>query len=241
MVSLTHKHMNGGSVHELAAAYALHALDKDDLHVFEAHLATCERCRDDVASLRSTASVLAYDIDLAPLPQTLEHRILDAARAERPNVVPLRQRVAVPAAALGVAAAAAAVVLGIWVARLSDSLDRERSETKRQTSVINILSDCTRVPTQRGNGSVCVAPTRKAVLVVDALERAGAGKTYEAWVVTGERAEPAGLFEGGPGRRYVQLTRPVPQSATVGVTLEKKGGVDAPTTPMVLRAEVKSS
>ena len=233
--------MNDGSLHELSAAYALDALDGEELRVFEEHLAGCERCRESVRSFRGTAAALAYDVDLLPLPEPLEHRILDAARAERPNVVSFRQRLTVPAAALGVAAAAAAVVLGIWVARLSDSLDRERSASKAKTSLIDILSDCSRTPTQAGSGSVCVAPTRKAVLIADELPRAGEGKTYEAWVVTGKRAERAGLFQGGAGRHYVQLTRPVPDGATVGVTLEKAGGVDAPTTPMVLRAEVKSS
>src|SRR5437667_9599659 len=101
--------MNDGSPHELSAAYALDALDGDDLQTYETHLAGCEQCREDVASFRATASALAYDVDLPPLPETLEHRIVAAARAERPNVVPLRQRLALPAAALsGVAAVAAA-------------------------------------------------------------------------------------------------------------------------------------
>jgi Anti-sigma-K factor rskA/Putative zinc-finger len=241
VVSLTRNRMNDGSLHELSAAYALDALDGEDLRVFEEHLVGCERCREDVRSFRGTAAALAYDVELPPLPATLEHRILDAARAERPNVVPLRQRLAVPAAAVGLGAAAAAIVLGIWAARLSDSLDRERSAAREKTSLIDILSDCSRVPTQSRNGSVCVAPTRKAVLIADDLPRAGSGKTYEAWVVTGKRAERAGLFQGGAGRHYLQLTRSVPSGATIGVTLERAGGVNAPTTSMVLRAQVKAS
>jgi anti-sigma-K factor RskA/putative zinc finger protein len=233
--------MNDGSLHELSAAYALDALDPDDLRAFEAHLSTCERCRAEVGSFRATAATLAYDVDLPPLPETLEHRILAAARAERPNVVPLRRRFVVPAAAAGIAAAAAAVVLGIWATRLSDSLDRERSRNDATTSVINILSDCTRIPAQAGDGSVCVNPARKAVLIADDLPRTDSGKTYEAWVVSGRRPEPAGLFRGGAGRHYLQLTKPVPKGATVGVTLERKGGVNSPTTPMVLRAEVNRS
>jgi anti-sigma factor RsiW len=92
--------MNDGSPHELSAAYALDALDGDELEAYETHLAGCEQCRGDVASFRATASALAYDVDLPPLPETLEHRIIAAAKAERPNVVPLRQRLALPAAAL---------------------------------------------------------------------------------------------------------------------------------------------
>jgi hypothetical protein len=233
--------MNDGSLHELSAPYALDALDADDLRAFEAHLTGCERCREDVASFRATAATLAYDVELPPLPEALEHRILDAARAERPNVVPLRQRLALPAAAAATVAVAASVVLGVWAVRLSNSLDREKSIRNSQDSVLAILSDCRRMPAEGGSGTLCVAPTRKAVLTVDDLTAAPRGKTYEAWVVTGKRAEAAGLFRGGAGRKYVRLTRPVPERATVGVTLERAGGVSAPTGAMVIRAEVRPS
>src|SRR5438876_1204672 len=117
--------MNDGSPHELSAAYALDALDGDDLQAYETHLAGCEQCREDVASFRATASALAYDVDLPPLPETLEHRIIAAARAERPNVVPLRQRLAIPAAALSAVAAVAAIAIGVWAIHLSNSLQAE--------------------------------------------------------------------------------------------------------------------
>ena len=94
---------------------------------------------------------------------------------------------------------------------------------------------------QGASGSVCVAPTRKAVLAVNGLEAAGHGKTYEAWILAGRQVEPAGLFQGGPGRRYLRLTKSVPARATVAVTLEKAGGVSAPTTSILLRAEVRPS
>jgi anti-sigma factor RsiW len=102
--------MNDGSPHELSAAYALDALDADELRAYEAHLAGCERCREDVASFRETASALARDIDVPPLPETLEHRILDAARAERSSVVPPSRRWAIPAATLAVASTAPSIV-----------------------------------------------------------------------------------------------------------------------------------
>jgi hypothetical protein len=233
--------MNDGSPHELSAAYALDALDGDDLRAYEAHLAGCDRCREDVASFRAAAGMLAYDVDLPAPPETLERRILEAARAERPNVVPLPRRWAIPAAALAVASAAAAIVLGIWAAHLSSSLDDERSATKSRDAIIAILSDCKVTPAEGASARVCVAPTRKAVLAVDNLEPAGRGKTYEAWVIAGRRVEPAGLLRGGPGRRYLRLTKPVPARATVAVTREKAGGVSAPTGAILVKAEVKPS
>jgi hypothetical protein len=241
VVSLTRSRMNDGSPHELAAAYALDALDGEDLEAYETHLAGCERCREEVASFRATAATLAYDVDLPPVPEALEHRILGAARAERPNVVPLPRRWAIPAAALAAASAAAAIVLGIWAVHLSNSVDHQQRIRKDQTSLIDILSDCSKTPMQGGNGAVCVAPTKKAVLIADNLSPASADKTYEAWVITGRRVRPAGLFRGGAGRKYLRLTRPVPARATVAVTLEKRAGASSPTGAILLHTEVKPS
>jgi anti-sigma-K factor RskA len=233
--------MKDGSPHELSAAYALDALDGDELEAYERHLAGCEQCREGVASFRTTASALAHDVDLRPPPETLEHRIISAARAERPNVVPLRQRIVLPAAALSAVAALAAIAIGIWAIHLSNSLDHQKSIRKNQKAVIDILSDCAKTPMQGGSGAVCVSPTEKAVLIADSLPAASPNKTYEAWIIAGKRVQPAGLFGGGAGRKYVLLTKPVRARTQVAVTLEKRGGVSAPTTAILLHAEVKPS
>src|ERR671934_597 len=52
-------------VHELSAGYALDVLDDGERRRFEAHLAECERCRDEVDSFRAAASALAF-ADPAP-------------------------------------------------------------------------------------------------------------------------------------------------------------------------------
>ena len=235
--------MNNGSPHELSAAYALDALDGDDLRAYEAHLAGCERCRDEVAAFRETAAAFAYDVEPLEVPETLELRILKAARAERPNVVPLRQRWALPAASIAAVAAAAAIGFGIWATHLSHSLDRERSSHAADARVIAILSQpgAKQIPTVGGSGMLIVSPTRKAVLVANGLSPADRGQPYEAWVVEGKNARPAGLFHGGAGSKVVELSQPVAPGATVGVTLEKAGGSPTPTGAMLLRAEVKPS
>jgi anti-sigma-K factor RskA len=237
VVSLTRNRMDDGSLHELSAAYALDALDGDDLRAFEAHLAGCSRCREDVASFRATAAALADDVEPLTPPEALERRILNAARAER-TVVPLRHRWALPAAAIAAVAAVVAIGLGIWAIHLSHSLDRERTARSRDARVVAILSQpgARQIQTKGRPGLLVVAPTRRAVLVASGLQRAGRGKTYEAWVVQGKRAEPAGLFRGGPGHKVLELTRPVAPGSTVAVTLEKAGGSKTPTGAMLLRA-----
>lgn len=229
--------MDDGSLHELSAAYALDALDDDDLRAFEAHLAGCTRCREDVAAFRATAAALAQDVEPVAPPEALERRILNAARAER-TVVPLRHRWALPAAAVGAVAAAVAIGLGIWSIHLSHSLDRERAARSRDARVVSILSQpgAREIPTKGRPGLLVVAPTRKGVLVASGLEQARAGRTYEAWVVRGKRAEPAGLFRGGAGHRIVELTRPVAPGTTVAVTLERAGGSKTPTGALLLTA-----
>jgi anti-sigma-K factor RskA len=230
--------MDDGSLHELSAAYALDALDGDDRLAFESHLATCERCRDDVVSFRESAAALAFDVQPLPVPETLERRILTAARAERPDVVPLRQRWALPAAGIAAAAAAVAIGAGIWAIHLSNSLDRERSAHAADARVIAVLSQpgARQIRTKGGNGMLVVAPTGTGVLVANSLPAAGHGKTYEAWVIRENRARPAGLFRGGAGSKVIELTRPVSRGATVGVTLEKAGGSKTPTLPILLQA-----
>jgi anti-sigma-K factor RskA len=230
--------MDDGSLHELSAAYALDALDGEELRSFESHLATCDRCRTDVVSFREAAGALAYDVQPLPAPETLERRILTAARSERPNVVPFRQRWAIPAAAVAAVAAGLAIGLGVWATQLSHSLDRERSSHARDARVIAILAQpgAKQIPTKGGSGLLVVAPTRKGVLVANSLPPAGHGKTYEAWVVRGMKVRPAGLFRGGAGSKVLELTQPVAPGAIVGVTLEKAGGSKTPTGAMLLRA-----
>jgi anti-sigma factor RsiW len=212
-------------LHDLTAAYALDALDADDAREYEAHLARCERCRAELASLSEAAGALAYAPDAPAPPAELRARILQQAQRERPNVVPLRPRWVAPVAAAAAVAACAAIGLGIWAASLHGRLDRQQ----RLASVLgdpaaqrNALAD--------DRGTLVVSPDGRAVLVVKQLRSAPPGKTYQAWVSAGGAPQPAGTFDGGRRHSVLLLTRSVPQSAKVLVTVEKHGGSDAPTT-----------
>src|SRR6185437_9200888 len=101
--------MEADALHDLTAAYALDALDSEDARRYEAHLARCERCQGELASLSESASALAYATDAPAPPADLRSRILEQARSERPNVVPLRPRWVKPFVAVGAVAVCAAV------------------------------------------------------------------------------------------------------------------------------------
>lgn len=215
-------------IHSLVAAYALDALEPDELRRYERHLAGCERCREQADALREAAAALAY-AGATPEPrQALRGRILERAREERGRVVPFRRRFAFPA--MAAVAAVAAVALGLWASSLSGSLDRERSAREAQSRALGVVAQAgaRRFPLAGAQGMLVVAPSGRAALVVERLGPAPRGRTYEIWVVRGARPEPAGLFPGGD-RSVVGLTRPVPRGARVAVTLERSGGAPSPT------------
>jgi anti-sigma-K factor RskA len=221
--------MGDNAVHDLTAAYALDALEPDEARGYEEHLAGCERCREELAALQGAAGALAYAAPPARPPEELRGRIIAAARAERPNVVPAygpyvrhSRRFAVVAAAV---AACAAVGLAVWNVSLHNRLDRAREALRG-------------VPLTGAKGSVVVSGGTGALVVSD-LAPAPAGKTYEAWVLKDGRASPAGTFAGGGRTIVIRLTRALPAGAVVAVTLERSGGVDQPTQkPFITSAPV---
>ncbi len=228
--------MDTDTLHDLTAAYALDALDERDVRAYEEHLAHCERCRAELASLTETAASLAYGVDAPPPAPELRGRILDAARAERSNVVPLRRRWTAPVAAIAVAAA---VVLAFWAVSLNGKLNRERTKSAQQLTAVQIVAQpgARRIPVTGANGSLVVSDTGQAALVLPGFSRAPAGKTYETWVIENGTPRSAGLFRGGGDVSLVGLTRSVPNGALVAVTVERKGGVAQPTGAPVLSAK----
>ncbi len=207
------------SLHDLTAAYALDALDADEARAYESHLGGCERCRAELAALGETASHLAWGAEApAPSPR-LRSSILEQAAAERRNVVPLpvaRSALFRATAAVAAVAACAAVGFGVWAATLAS-----RNGPRQAVAWTLVV--------RGGRGTLSIA----------GLGAAPRGKTYEAWVIpTGGAPRPAGLFSGGGARTVVHLTRPVPLGSTIAATVERAGGVSAPTTKPLFTARV---
>jgi anti-sigma factor RsiW len=217
-------------IHELSALYALDVLEGEERDRYEQHLAGCERCRRELRSLGEAGAALAYTAEGPAPPAELRSRILEQARAEPTNVVPLRPRRSIAvsvAATLAVAATAAAVALGIWSASLHNSLTTERA-------AVQVLGDphARHVPVQGASGTLVVTPSGKAALAVE-LPPPPKGKTYETWVID-NGVHRDRLFNGRPA----VLERKLQPGVTVKVTVEPSGGVDSPTTQPILSAQV---
>ena len=69
---------------ELAAPYALGALDPEERARFETHLAVCAVCRAEVRSLKEVAVLLAESAPAATPPAALRERVLRVASRVRP-------------------------------------------------------------------------------------------------------------------------------------------------------------
>lgn len=206
-------------LHDLAAAYALDALGPEDRWTYERHLDGCDRCRNEVAALRQSAAEMAYAAEGPEPPPELRNRILAAARAEprTATVVPIRRRWLFPATAVAaVAAACAAIGLGLWANSLRD------------TEPLRVVA------LQQAPGNLIVSGD-EATLVV-CLDEAPAARIYEAWVIRDERPRPAGLFRGGC--RSVPLEEPVERGDVVAVTLEPAAGSELPTSDVLASADV---
>ena len=121
-------------------------------------------------------------------------------------------------------------------------------ERDRLTAALEFLSDPQTVPASFGKGQtapprgyVFLHPQMGVLLIASNLPAAGAGKTYQMWVIPkGGTPRPAGLFQS-EGTRAVHILNGPLDLATVGtvaVTIEPAAGSARPTMPIVIAAPV---
>jgi anti-sigma-K factor RskA len=221
-------------VDELIAGQALYALSSADEERVALHVAECDRCRRQLREAEALAASLAYGVAAAEPPPDLRARVLaavepvvEAAPAHGPEARPRPARRSRTSswwprlAAVAVPALAAAVVgLAIWNFSLHGDLSNLHSQLAHGTT-----------GHLRGVGNVVVKSDGNATLYAS-IRAAPAGKTYEAWVIRGKVALPAGLFRGG-GTVNLKLTRDARPGDVIAVTVEPAGGTKTPTSPPI--------
>ncbi len=230
-------------IHELTAGYALDALDADERAAYEAHLATCESCQQELASFWETTSALAVAASgPAPSP-SLRERILSDVRAEPPqNVIPIeahRRRIAPALGAVAAVAAVVALALGLWGSSLSGDLDETRAALERERMASAIVADPTSrtVDLAAGTGRLVVGADGRAALVLADLGPAPDGRTYQAWIIEGDNPISAGIFPGEEGLDVVLVDGDVAEGEVVAVTVEQAGGAATPSLPPVVASD----
>ena len=231
--------MNTHPIDDLAA-YALGVLDAGERAPVERHLADCAACRSEVETYAETAWSIAQTAAVE-VPAGLRDAIVARAQREaRPVVGPRAPslydqlitllRRPIPA----VVPVALAVLLAVSLGGLAGA----RRDADSYSAALSGVAGA-RVMALAGNGSavrgsiVVPASGAPAYLILD-LPEAPSGKTWEAWILNGEKPVAAGITDARSGVTTLVLTLPIGSGDGVAVTLEPAGGSIAPTTAPVL-------
>lgn len=242
---------------DLVAAVALGMPLGADRAELEAHLREgCARCGDLLADLRTAATALAAGTPAVAPPPDLRDRILSSLG---PSRAPASARSATPWRVLAAAAALFALAVGLDDARLRRQREELRSQTSQLASRLQsaetelaqrvlrarvLESDDVRMlalggkdPQPQARARVFWSErARRGVLVANNLEPLPPDRQYELWIFVKGKPINAGVFDVDPqGRALFESTDfPEPGVENFAVTIEPRGGVPAPTGPIVL-------
>jgi anti-sigma-K factor RskA len=205
-------------VHTLAGPYAMDAISAPDRARFDRHLARCEDCAREIASLREATARLAAAAAVSP-PPALKARVMAAAAATRqrppepepepaPRTWPLRtwllrtwqgrpsprRRLVMGAGAVAAAAAtAAAVVFGVSNGGVRDQLSQAQASSQQVAAVLTARDATMMTGAVRGGGTVTIVMShsmRELVFTAAALHTLPASRGYQLWLIgpAGDRA-----------------------------------------------------
>jgi anti-sigma factor RsiW len=238
---------------DTVAAYLLGALSEAERRSFEAHMAACAHCREDVAELRVVAEALPLAVPPVAPPPALRERLLETVRAEaevlsaagaaadRPRPERKRRFATSFGRPLALAGAAMALLLGAALGfGIGAATDDERTKTQTVVQVRTVQARVDAATAPSGS-AVIVVRNGVATLRVSGLPAPPEGKVYEVWLLRRGAAAPSptdALFSvstRGSGRVALPSVRGV---EAVLVTAEPDGGSRAPTSQPFISASL---
>jgi anti-sigma factor RsiW len=234
-------------LHTLVGLYVVDALDDDERDRFEAHLADCPACQQEVAEFQATTGRLSQLMAERP-PDSVRTAIMarvastpQEAAAPPPDQLADRRRrspMRLLAPALAVAAAVIALLLGIGWISSHRALDRQQA-----ISAVLTAPDAKSVELGgEGTMRVVYSPTLdRSVVVADGLADLPSDRTYALWFIGPGGPEEAALFRTSDGRATKVLPRTPEGYQALGVTKEPAGGSATPTQPILLQGDVNAA
>ena len=246
--------------HTLVGAYAMDAISAPDRERFERHLAGCEECAREIASLREATAVLG-GAAAEPLPAGLKERVMAAAAMTRQQP-PADEAQAKPNArggwprslawpgrlvlAAGAAAAAAvlalAVVFGVTNGSMRQQLDQAQASSQQIAAVLTAQDAVmTSGPVSGGGTATIVMSHARHALVFTAqgLRALPASRGYELWLIGPAGTRPVGMLPAGShGMTGPVIASGLRRGDHLALTAEPAGGTAHPTAPMMLDVDL---
>jgi anti-sigma-K factor RskA len=248
--------------HTLAGAYAMDAISAPDRDRFERHLAECEECAREVASLREATAMLGTAA-AEPLPAGLKERVLAAAAVTRQqppvdeavtrphhrratarvgprlSLLAWPGRLALAAGAAAVAAVlAVAVVFGVTNGSIQQQLDQAQASSQQIAVVLTAQDAHMATGTVAGGGTatIVMSHSRHAlVFTAQGLHALPASRGYELWLIGPVGTRPAGMLPaGGHGMTGPVIASGLQPGDHLALTAEPADGSAHPDTPMML-------
>lgn len=230
---------------ENLSAYALGALDANDVPALEAHLRTCKSCTADLAAYRQiTDGLLAALPPHSPpagLKKRIQQRLAREAGSSSSRAMWSFGRIAFGAAFVLLLGLNALSLLQLNSIRQAQAEQDARSTTA-QTAIAMLAYPGTQVVAfdQNGIAGSLLVDKQRNLLAVFAwhLPPTPSAKVYQLWLVDPQGNRTSGGFlvpeTGYPfATTVIQSPAPLSGFTSLGVTVEPQGGSPEPTGPKV--------
>jgi cell division protein FtsB len=242
---------------EMAALDAVGAASPDEERDLRDHLGQCEECRRVRDEYAEAVTLLARGLEPVTPPDDLRQRVVSGEAEAEENVVDARRRFGGSAWWL---ATAATLFLALWGWReLAMRVEREKATTQ-EAEIRRLSEENTRLAQRNDklNAEMAalasrdtqqialmgqqVAPAasarvflepqqRRAIVFFTNLPANAKDKSYQLWVIAGDKPQSAGVFDVVNGNATISVEN-LPVSTEIkalAVTLEPRGGAAQPT------------
>jgi anti-sigma-K factor RskA len=223
-------------IEEMLGVYALDALDADERQDVDDHLATCPRCRAELAAHREVAALLGNSTGDTPAaaPDDLWQRIVSVLR---PNS---RRRLAL-VVPLGVVAAGLMLTVGLLAAKVG-SLGQQVNSLRHQASVTSVLLnpahrtvELTSATHPVWRATVVVLPDGEGYLINPSMPALVGSQTFQLWALSRGKVVSLGVLGSHPTGAPIRVE---PTMTVLMINEEPLGGTPAPTTPVLVQGNL---
>jgi anti-sigma-K factor RskA len=248
--------------HTLAGAYAMDAISERDRARFERHLAGCQECTQEIASLREATARLGAATAVTP-PAGLKERVMAAAAMTRQQPPATAEpdasaragvmvragtwlrslawpgRLAMAAAAAAVVAVLAlAVVFGVSNGSIRQQLSQAQASSQQIAAVLTAHDAQMMTGPVAGGGTatIVMSHSRHALVFTAAgLRVLPASRGYELWLIGPAGTRPVGMLAmGSHGMTGPVIASGLRQGDHLALTAEPAAGASQPSAPMML-------